>query len=250
MPKPKKIGEYFWKLKRGECLFATRYFSVIMGCSHETVRLALNRLEHTYKLVDTKRTPNGTVVSLKEYDKLCSFDTKLTPSRHLVDIPKKDKKEEKENTPLPPKGDALDFLTWFNDRAGTKFQPLKQRMEKIRLRLSKFPLEELKQASESRMGNEFMMGRGENKTGKVYAHDIDSLIASDEKVDKWLNSHQKKIWDKKAISDLVLQFKHEGEPTPRYNELALHVRDSDLIDAFVQSRGQEWVDTYITPHLT
>lgn len=60
---------------------------------------------------------------------------------------------------------------------------------------------------------------------------------------------QKKIWDKKAIQELVLQFKHEGEPTPRYNELALHVRDNNLIAAFVNSRGQEWVDTYITPHL-
>lgn len=238
-------------LKRGQVVFGRNQYAKYMGLDGSQsgkVERALEKLQKVYKQIDKQPNHDWTLVEAINYDTLSppidkQIDKQQTSNRQAIDTSIHNTININNNT------DIRSFIDWFNDRAGTKFQPLKQRVAKIKLRLSTFSLEELKQAAESRMNNEYMMGRGDNTSGKVYAHDIDSLIATDEKVDKWLNSHQKKIWDKKAIQELVLQFKHEGEPTPRYNELALHVRDNNLIAAFVNSRGQEWVDTYITPHL-
>ena len=71
------------------------------------------------------------------------------------------------------------------------YLPTRGRLEKIACRLKAFPLEELKRAAQNRMTDEWAMGKSED--GKVWGHDVDSLIRSDEKVDRWLNYQRKSV---------------------------------------------------------
>jgi len=162
--------------------------------------------------VSNQPSNDFTLVTIKNYDELVRFDQpneqpmsnqRATNEQPVSNQPKekeeekkestKERKEEekekiqkserlKEDTPHTPQGD---FIEWFNSRTGKKYQPTTERKRKIKARLKTFTLDELKRAAENRLADPWALG--ENEGGKVWAHDLDSLIRSDEKVDRWLN---------------------------------------------------------------
>ena len=123
MKKPEKIGRRFWLLKRGEVVFYNEYYARMVGVSHGGINNALKRLVKVYAKVETKSSPQGTLVSLIDYDALCKMETKLTTrwkrNGDEMDEPKKDKIEKKEESiPIPLIEDHREYALSIGLTAG------------------------------------------------------------------------------------------------------------------------------------
>ena len=86
------------------------------------------------------------------------------------------------NTPLQ------EYLNLFNELFGREFQSTTGRERKLKLRLQKFTLEQILEATRNLSKSKWH--KGENDNG--WRADPDFLIRSDEQIDKWLNTKSKK----------------------------------------------------------
>jgi hypothetical protein len=75
------------------------------------------------------------------------------------------------------------YISYFNEKFGSNYQPTKGREAKLKLRLKSFSIEQILTAVDNLYQSPFH--RGQNDKG--WRADVDFLIRNDEQVDKWLN---------------------------------------------------------------
>lgn len=187
------------RLGVGQCIFGRNQYAKYMALGATNsgrVERALCKLQKVHKLIDRQASYDWTLVTILNYDSYFinrqanrqAIDRQQTGNRQAIDTSKKIRvleEKRKDDT------ESHHFLEWFNGVTGRKYLPTRGRLEKIACRLKAFPLEELKRAAQNRMTDEWAMGKSED--GKVWGHDVDSLIRSDEKVDRWLNYQRKSV---------------------------------------------------------
>lgn len=68
-------------IKRGQVLFGRQKYALYLVHPNSTIRNWLDKLEKVYKLVDTQRTSNYTIVTVLNYDEIVNMDNQVDKQR-------------------------------------------------------------------------------------------------------------------------------------------------------------------------
>lgn len=173
------------EVKRGQIGWSELTMSKRWKWSRNKVRRYLKWLETIQQIEQQKDRYLTTIITILNYDKYQNDTADDTAERQQTIQQTIHKQECIKN--VKNDKEITTYLSSFNEKFKTKYQPTSERVKKLNLRLKIFTLEEILKALENLSKSEFHQGNND----RGWKADADFLIRSDEQVDKWLNSKPK-----------------------------------------------------------
>lgn len=169
-------------IHRGEFITSIEKLGNEIGLTRQQVRYSLNKLKVTNE-VTIQTNKHFTLIKVNKFNDYQEVTNQLTNNEPSINHPVTTTKELKNIR----NKEITTYLSSFNEKFKTKYQPTSERIKKLNLRLKIFTLEEILKALDNLSKSEFHQGTND----RGWKADADFLIRSDEQVDKWLNSKPK-----------------------------------------------------------
>lgn len=185
-------------LKRGQAVCGRQELAEEFGVGEQSIRTQLKKLEKVYNKITIETTPNGTVVTIKNYDDVVSFNqqsnqrvTNGQPTGNQRVTTNKNDKSVKSDKKYVLGGREVEtakevasvLLDRYNQLFGKQSRMTDKKYRYVLDRLRVFSPDDLFGAIKKASRSPFH--RGENDRGWVA--DFEYIMRSDENVDKLIN---------------------------------------------------------------
>ena len=169
-------------LNRWECVFVVSKYEKSLKIGNKRIKKSLEMLSKWYNEMGIESKAFWLIIKLKNYDEIIKMENEMANERKTKGKRKENEDKSTNKSVKSEKNEKklyISLIDFYNSLANKKLRLTDWRKKKIQTRLQNFTEEEIKTAMKNYTSDSFIIAN--------YLNNLDWLLESDEKIDKWLN---------------------------------------------------------------